>query len=84
MGARAARSYLDGMTKPSADVAGLPSRMDFEVPDGCPLCGWLVHLRLTEGGAIAVCVPCEYVGMPEVTNVGPGKYELSYPASAEA
>ncbi len=72
------------MSPAETETAAPQDRLELTISDGCPCCDGPVQLRITTWTARALCLRCEYLSSPEIAPGRSGKYELSYPPSAEA
>jgi hypothetical protein len=51
---------------------------DISVPQGCPLCGGALDLRVTPNSAFTYCGQCHWISR-SVVQVGPHSLELGHP-----
>ena len=53
-------------------------RADISVPEGCPLCGGPLDLRVTSSSAYSYCNHCHWISR-SVVSVGPNSLEVAHP-----
>lgn len=56
---------------------------EFEVPEGCVLCGSDISVRVGPGGAYTVCANCRWISRALV-DMKPNGLEVAYPAAGQA
>ncbi len=52
---------------------------EFELPEGCPLCGGTLAVRTTPEGAGSYCGHCHWLSRPRVRLLK-GRVEMAHPA----
>jgi hypothetical protein len=58
-------------------------RADISVPEGCPLCGGVLDLRVTSSSAFTYCGHCHWISR-SVVSVGPNSLEVGHPPGGMA
>ena len=56
---------------------------EFELPEGCPVCGNTVSVRVTPAGAHTCCLICHWLSKPQIEFSDNG-LKVAYPAIAQA
>ncbi|MBX5480267.1 MAG: hypothetical protein IRZ16_00235 [Myxococcaceae bacterium] len=56
---------------------------DFDLPQGCPVCGGTVSIRLTPRDAHSYCAACKWIARPQV-QFNQGGLQIAYPTVAQA
>lgn len=56
---------------------------EFELEEGCVLCGETLAIRMTPTGAFSVCASCRWISRAEVS-MNQGGLSVSYPAAGQA
>lgn len=46
--------------------------LDYTIPEGCPVCGADLPVRVSAGGPSGVCRRCHWIGRPTITVVHGG------------
>ncbi len=69
---------MEVMVKKNGDQSA-----DFDLPEGCGLCGQTLAVRVSPAGAWAVCQHCRWFFHPQL-QLRQNGVEVSVPAAAEA
>lgn len=56
---------------------------DFDLPEGCPVCGSTVAIRISPRDAFSFCASCKCISRPHVEFNAKG-LKIAYPAGAQA
>ena len=60
-----------------------PPRIEVALPEGCPLCGGEMKMRLSSGGAWSCCNACHWLTQPLIRK-GPNGLLVEYTATLQA